>query len=317
MKATRNRIGLAAAGLRFKPRSGIKRWLFFFFWVLVCSAFFWRSIAILGSRALQDENVSHIFLIPLISAWLMIAEQRETPAQPRIDCTAFLLFLLPGLLLFAWTTFSVSLDPNEHLTVSILAVILFVISGFVFLFGRGTTRALWFPLAFLLFAVPLPNVVLDRVIYWLQSGSAAVAELFFNLSGYPVLREGFVFRLPRISIEVARECSGIRSSIALLILAVLVAHFSFRSFWKKAIFVGAGLVMMIVKNGIRIATLTLLANYVNPDFLYGKLHQRGGVVFFLLGLALLVPVFWLLRIGEDLQSLSSAQGPNVKMSTSP
>jgi exosortase/archaeosortase family protein len=53
-----------------------------------------------------------------------------------------------------------------------------------------------------------------------------------------------------------------------------------------------------LKNGIRIATLTLLANYVNPDFLYGNLHHRGGVVFFVIGLILLVPLFWYLRKGE-------------------
>jgi len=168
----------------------------------------------------------------------------------------------------------------------------------VFVFGVETAKASWFGLAFLLFAVPLPDAVLDKVIYGLQAGSAAVAELFFNLSGAPVLREGFVFRLPRLSIEVAQECSGIRSSLALLILAVLVTHFSFRPLWKKLVFVLAGLCMMLIKNGIRIATLTLLANYVNPDFLNGRLHHQGGIVFFLIGLGLLVPVYWLLRKGE-------------------
>jgi len=83
-----------------------------------------------------------------------------------------------------------------------------------------------------------------------------------------------------------------------LILAVLVSHFSFRPWWKKLAFVAAGLLMMVVKNGIRIASLTLLANYVDPDFLYGKLHHRGGVVFFLIGLALLIPVYQVLRRGE-------------------
>ena len=111
--------------------------------------------------------------------------------------------------------------------------------------------------------MPLPESLLNKTIYWLQSGSAAVAELLFNLSGVPVLRQGFYFYLPEVSIEVAQECSGIRSSIALLILALLVAHFAFRPFWKKAVFVLAGLAMMLIKNGVRIATLTLLANYVN------------------------------------------------------
>ena len=125
-----------------------------------------------------------------------------------------------------------------------------------------------------------------------------MAEIIFDLTGVPVLREGFVFHLPRMSIEVAKECSGIRSSIALLILAVLVSQFAFSKFWKKALFVCAGLLVMIVKNGVRIATLTILANYVDPEFLYGRLHREGGVVFFLIGLALLLPLYWQLRKNE-------------------
>jgi len=62
--------------------------------------------------------------------------------------------------------------------------------------------------------------------------------------------------------------------------------------------------MMLIKNGVRIATLTLLANYVNRDFLYGKLHHQGGVFFFVIGLALLLPVYWLLRRGEKTPGIS-------------
>jgi exosortase len=208
-------------------------------------------------------------------------------------------FMLPALLLAAWSRHASTAEFFGPVTIGILAFILCVIAGFVFFFGRTGARNYSFALVFLLFAVPLPPMLLQKVIYWLQAGSAAVAEFFFELSGFPVMREGFIFRLPRISIEVAQECSGIRSSIALLILAVLVAHFSFRPLWKKLIFVAAGLLMMVIKNGIRIASLTLLANYVNPDFLYGKLHHRGGIVFFLIGLALLAPIYQLLRRGED------------------
>jgi hypothetical protein len=65
--------------------------------------------------------------------------------------------------------------------------------------------------------------------------------------------------------------------------AILVSHFAFRAFWKKLVFVGAG----FLKNEVHIVTLTLLANDVDPGFLYGRLHHQGGVVFFLLGLGLL------------------------------
>jgi exosortase/archaeosortase family protein len=80
-------------------------------------------------------------------------------------------------------------------------------------------------------------------------------------------------------------------------LAVPLAHFSFRPFWKKVLFVGAGLLVMLLKNGVRIATLSLLANYVDFRFL-GSLHHPGGVFFFLFGLSLLLPLYWWFKKGE-------------------
>src|SRR5262249_53935100 len=161
------------------------------------------------------------------------------------------------------------------------------VAGFAFFFGRAALRRGRFALLFLLLTIPIPDFLLDKAIYFLQKGSTEVAAVLFDMTGVPVLREGFVFHLARVNIEVARVCSGIRSSVALMILAVLVAHFYLRTFWKQAVLVLAGLVVMLVKNGVRIVTLTLLASYVDPSFLYGNLHRGGGAVFFLLGLLLI------------------------------
>jgi len=87
--------------------------------------------------------------------------------------------------------------------------------------------------------------------------------------------------------------------MALLILALLVAHFRLKRFGNKVLFVVFGLFMMILKNGIRIATLTLLAVYADPSFLYGRLHHEGGIVFFVLALLLLLPVLFLLQRWES------------------
>ena len=259
---------------------------------------FWKPVYEIVQLALQDETSSHILLIPFISAWLIHTARKQSEAVSGFSFWPTAVFLAPGLMfaVFAWHCSSCS--SKNRLSAYAFSLILLLIGGFTLILGKAKARASSFGLVFLLFCIPIPNALLARIIYWLQSGSAAIAEIFFNLSGAPVLREGFVFRLPKISIEVAQECSGIRSSLALLILALLVAHFSFQRFWKKFVFVLAGLCMMLIKNGIRIATLTLLANYVNPNFLYGSLHHQGGVVFFLIGLALLLPVFWLLRKGE-------------------
>jgi exosortase len=275
-----------------------RKWLIYLGWVVFCVLVFWKPVFALFHLAEQDETASHIILVPFIAAWLIYTERKQLQARDSLEFRTALIFALPAFLLTLLVLQCATCTPKETLSGFILALILLLVAGFIAILGKDAAKSSWFAFAILLFAVPLPESILNKTIYWLQSGSAAVAELLFNLSGVPVLRQGFYFYLPEVSIEVAQECSGIRSSIALLILALLVAHFAFRPFWKKAVFVLAGLAMMLIKNGVRIATLTLLANYVNRNFLYGKLHHQGGVVFFVIGLALLLPVYWLLRRGE-------------------
>jgi exosortase len=191
------------------------------------------------------------------------------------------------------------MTPDLRLTGNVLAVILLWIAGFAFSFGKAAVKSAYFSLLFLFLTVPLPNFLLERIISLLQAGSAEITEVLFNLTGVPALREGLVFHLARVNIEVARECSGIRSTIALLILALPVVHYGLHALWKKLFFLACAFFMMILKNGMRIVTLTLLAMYVDPSFLFGKLHRDGGIVFFLLGLLLLLPVLILLRRGES------------------
>ncbi len=154
--------------------------------------------------------------------------------------------------------------------------------------------------------VPLPDVILDRVIHALQVGSTEITYLIFQAVGIPVLRDGFLLSLPGVTIEVAKECSSIRSSVALFITCLLAAHLYLRTGWKMLLFAFLSFPLSILKNGVRIATLTLLAIYVNPSFLKGRLHHDGGFVFFLLSLLLLWPVFlWLERSDKPRSSVNS------------
>jgi len=267
-------------------------------WAAVVSLLFWKPLYGVVQLACRDDTYSYILLIPFIFAWLLYRERKQSQLETGTSRWPGMVFILAGGLGAFLPSRCNSCSMTTIFAIYSLSFVLLLIGGFVLIMGRAKARASVFSLSFLALAVPIPDFLLGKIIYWLQAGSADVASVLFDLSGAPVLRDGFVFRLPRISIEVAEECSGIRSSMALLILALLLAHFSFRPFWKKLAFVLAGLSMMLIKNGIRIVALTLLANYVNPNFLYGNLHHQGGIVFFLIGLALLVPVFWFLRKSE-------------------
>ena len=280
---------------RSSPR---RRWLVFAIWTGALSVLYWKPLYGILQLALRDDTYSYILLVPFLFAGLLYAERHQSQPETGMPVWVSAISFAPGVLPAYFASRCNSCSTTTTLSTYSLSFVLLLIAGFLLILGPAKARASFFSLSFLAFAIPVPDFLLGKIIYWLQAGSAAVAAVLFDLSGAPVLRDGFVFRLPRISIEVAQECSGIRSSVALLILALLVAHFSFRPFWKKLAFVVAGLCMMLIKNGIRIAALTLLANYVNPNFLYGSLHHQGGIVFFLVGLALLVPVFWFLRRGE-------------------
>jgi exosortase len=274
-------------------------WAIYLVWTTLCFLLFWRPLGELVSYCLHNGNASHVLLVPLITASLLYSCRAKLPKSCMLDLRPAVLFAFPAASLWLFSWWRAALPADVRLTVTVSGLVLFLIAGFVAIFGWPSATKVRFPLAFLAFAIPMPEALLNRVIYLLQGGSAAVAEQIFEWSGVPVLREAFTFHLPGLTIEVAPECSGIRSSMALLILALLAAHFAFSKFWKKVVFVGAGLTMMVVKNGVRIATLTILAKYVNPGFLHGRLHHDGGVVFFLIGLMLLLPVFWLLRRGES------------------
>ena len=275
------------------------RWLGFGLWIALSLVLFARPLGWMIHFALRNDDASHILLIPLICSWVLYLERQTIFHRLSSDIPSAVFLFFVAAFFYAWTTQSgADWTLASNLTGYALALVLLWISGFALFFGRPALQDGRFSLLFLSLAVPLPEFLLNRAIFVLQKGSTEITAAVFDLMGVPFLREGFVFHLARVNIEVARECSGIRSSMALLILALLVAHFRLKSIWKKALFVACGLFMMIIKNGIRIATLTLLAMYVDPSFLTGRLHHQGGIVFFLLGLLFLLPVLMLLQLSE-------------------
>lgn len=254
-----------------------------------------------------NDDMSYLILMPFLVAAVVFIERRPIFRTISFDIRSGSLFALFGIaFVIGNQTAGKLLAPDLQLSVNVFALLLFLIGGFAFSFGKTALRAAHFPLLYLFLMIPLPDVLLHQVIYLLQAGSASISGALFDLFRVPVLREGFVFRLPQFSIEVAKECSGIRSSMALLILALPLVHFGLRRFWRKAVFLVCAILVMIIKNGIRIVSLTLLAMYIDPRFLFGRLHHQGGIVFFLIGLLLLLPIYLALQAGESPAPRSNA-----------
>lgn len=278
-----------------------RRFLFFSGWIIFSLLLFVKPVSGLVQLSLSQDNSSYLVIIPFMSAVVFYLERREIFLHTSTNKIIGGFFLLLTALA-AFISFLLGMS-NQWLGWQtsgwILSLVLLWVAGFTLVFGEAALKAARFQFLFLLLMIPVPVSILDRITLLLQEGSAWITAQLFDLVGVPALREGLVFHLARVNIEVAKECSGIRSSMALLILALLVAHFRLRTPWSKGLFVLFGLIMMIVKNGIRIATLTLLAVYVDSSFLFGRLHYHGGVVFFLLALLLLLPVLFLLERAES------------------
>jgi exosortase len=285
--------------LNAETRIDRNRFLFYGLWLVLSVALFWKPCVALVRFSLANDNASHVVLIPFISAGLLYVEKKKIFRRVSFDYSLAGVLFTMFAVTYIWTLRSVaSWSQTDVLAGYLLAMVLLWISGFILFFGRGALKNGRFPLLFLFLTIPLPDALLNHSIYFLQKTSADVAEMIFDLVEVPALRVGFVFHLAHLNIEVARECSGIRSSLALLILALVVGHLLLHTFWKQVVLVIAGLLIMVIKNGVRIVTLTILAQYVDPSFLYGRLHHEGGIVFFLLSLVLLFPILWLLQRGE-------------------
>jgi exosortase len=256
-----------------------------------------RSLEVLSR---QDATASHVLLIPFVSLALIVQQRRSIFASVRWDLAAGLALIVTSLavLWIAVSVYQPSGGYDDTLSIAALAIALQLIGSFVLSFGREASRAALFPLLFLGFMVPIPGSVLNPAVSFLKRGSTEMVAGLFTLTGTVYHRDGFVFSLPNVVIEVADECSGIRSSLALVMTVLLAGHMFLTSAWKKAILVLAVIPLTIIKNGIRIVSLTLLAVHVNPSFLSGQLHHEGGILFFLLALALLSPLFRLLQRSE-------------------
>src|SRR5262249_6364896 len=155
----------------------------------------------------------HAILIPAICIWILYLEREKifAIATRSLDFPSAALFFVPACLVAAGDyPFGLRLSEVNQLFVVILPLVLFWIARCALVVGSNTLRRASFPRTFLLLTIPIPDFLLDKTIYFLQKGTTEIAAVLFDWSGVPVLRDGFVFHLARVNIEVARECSGIR-----------------------------------------------------------------------------------------------------------
>jgi exosortase len=211
-----------------------------------------------GKYVEVDSYYSHGFLIPLLSAFVIWWERDRLKTMNVVPSRAGLWVLGGGLLLYVSAT---SWLVNF---VSALSMLVVLAGLSIYLFGFAVTRAVWFPLAYLLYMVPLPKFSIIYITFWLKLLVASLAADFVEVVGIPVLLDGAYLTLPNGVIEIDNACSGLRSLIALTSLGAVYAYLAPLSTARKWILLVASVPIALAANLIRVVAMVLVSYRYGP-----------------------------------------------------
>lgn len=268
------------------------------FGVLLCVGF-WSQLYALIRYTAENSLHSHVLLVPFISGYLIYLQRSVLPKTYRCSPVLGAMMLALGAAAFGVASqMRAGLSPGDYLSFMAFSFATLFIAGALLFLGRVWVCAVLFPVAFLYFIVPLP----DAAIHWMETmlklGSAEAAGWFFGLSGTPFLRDGVVIQLPNITLEVAQECSGIRSSWVLFITSLVASYLLLKSPWRRGVLLAVVIPLAILRNGFRILVIGLLCVHRGPQMIHSFLHESGGPIFFALSLLPLFLLLWWLRKSE-------------------
>jgi exosortase C (VPDSG-CTERM-specific) len=287
------------------PNVTAATWRTFGLGVCLVSALSALPLVRLASFALQSNLQSHILLIPLISAYLLYHDRHAIFQRPASATDGRRIALFTGLAALALLALHAALTAGNRISsepgalcLPVMAYITILLGAFLACFGRAAFHAALFPLLFLYVMVPIPDAAAHVMAVALQHGSATATHGLFLLTGTPVIRDGLTFHLPGLSLHVAEECSGIHSTLALLIASLVASKIYLQQVPSRVVLLLAVIPLCLLRNGFRVVSLALLTMHVDPGIMDSRLHHRGGPLFFALALLVFFALLLGLRIWE-------------------
>ncbi|MCL6480341.1 MAG: exosortase/archaeosortase family protein [Firmicutes bacterium] len=238
----------------------------------------------------NDPDFSHGFFVPAFAGFVIWQRRHQLARLP----------LQPS-----WLGLAVIGGSLCTLIVGVLGAELFLQrSSFVLLltglvihfFGWSWFRALLFPLACLFLMIPIPSILYNRIAFPLQLLASEIAATVLAVLRVPVLLEGNVIRLPYMMLEVVEACSGLRSLVSLLTLAVIYGHLFEPNLFRRAVLVLGAVPVAVLANSMRVAGTGLLGHYWEPEKAQGFFHTFSGLVVFLISLFLLFALHGTLHV---------------------
>jgi exosortase len=257
-----------------------------------------------------DDNYSHGFVVVPLALWFAWERRHTLLSVPHRPSVLGLLVIAAGLAMFAVGTLGAELFLSR---VSLLVVL----AGLVlFLAGWSPLRVLAFPLAFLLLMIPIPAILFNKIAFPLQLLASQAGAAALDLARVPVLREGNVLVLASTKLEVAEACSGIRSLVTLITLAIVLGQFSLRRQWSRVALMIAAVPVAIAANATRVAGTGFAAHFWSPEAAEGFFHAFSGWVMFGIAFAVLLAVQrGLTRVEDKVHNEGSQRRFNTKVPT--
>jgi exosortase len=271
----------------------------------------------LGYDWWTDENYSHGLLIPFIIGYILWVDRDRLSSVPYNPSLLWGGLMVVLAILGLWVG-----TAGSELYVQRISLVLMLAGIVVYFWGSRLLRLLMVPLGLLILAIPIPAIIFNKIAFPLQIFASKCAVWAMRLFDIPVLRQGNVIELmPKGAretrkLEVVEACSGIRSLMTLLTLAVVLAYFtrprdpggdgtggilnrvkSF-GFWRSVILVASAVPIAIFTNALRVSGTGVLAHYYGTEVADGFFHSFSGWVVYIVAFLLLFAVGWLLdRIG--------------------
>jgi len=264
--------------------------------VVVAFGAVFHPILIARARLFMEQpRFSHGLLVPVVAALWVMDRQSSLARVPRSTSRAGLGVLAAAVVL---NVYGRTLDAKvgtlgtqiQH-PAAILAV-----AGVVWaVLGRRFVRAVLFPIAYLVFTVPVPQRLDIAITLPLQRLSAEVATACFDAMGWAVAQEGNVVQLPGVTLLVEEQCSGVHSLYALIALGVAWTAFVPRPRWTAVTLVAATIPIAVFANVVRVIGTGVLAYRLDPGYAEGVSHDVASLVVFAIGLATFLLLDWALR----------------------
>jgi exosortase len=246
----------------------------------------------------NDPNYSHGFLVPVFSVFWVWQQQVYLRTLPYHGSWYGFVLLLCGIGALVLG----DIGAEDFLTRS--SFILILAGLILFHLGTPVFRALLFPLGFLFFMVPLPAIIFNAIAFPLQGLAAHNATLILDTSGVPVLRDGNIIHLSEITLGVTEACSGIRSLVSLLALAVAWAWLTLAQPWARLVLIVSAIPITIIANAGRVVVTGLIGQWFGVKYAQGVFHSFSGWIIFLVAFVSLLGVHTLVsrsttnRLGE-------------------